>query len=118
MIAVHAVAAVLMATMTTTGTTACATPPAHIYECGQASNGLGVTAASTKDQTTACATAVQVANTYIANAAAPDRDDVLSEITVSGTSWACQGVQDFGDVNSHGECVKFDDPTETVALSS
>jgi hypothetical protein len=37
-------------------------------------------------------------------------------VKVGGATCHCQDVQEFGDVNSHGQCVKADEVTETVKL--
>ena len=75
---------------------------AQDFQCGQASNGLSVTADSEKDESTACATAIKVANAYLANFPQGEFDSV--EVTVDGTVWSCQQFQTAEEENEHGQC--------------
>ncbi|MEV0999708.1 hypothetical protein [Nonomuraea sp. NPDC050202] len=112
------IAVVMAAAFATTATSAAAAPvpePAREYECGNI--GLGVTATSTDDQNTACNTAMGVGSAYIRQAATSD-GEVPTVVKVGGSTWNCQDVQEFGDVNPHGQCVKADEVTETVKLFS
>ncbi|HEX4814666.1 MAG TPA: hypothetical protein VFV66_18145 [Nonomuraea sp.] len=104
-----------LATAFATAAAAPAPQPAREYECGNV--GLSVTAASTKDQNTACGTAMDVGAAYLQKAATSD-GEVPTVINVGGATWNCQEVQEFGAVNPNGECVKADEVTEVVKLFS
>ncbi|GAA3465585.1 hypothetical protein [Nonomuraea roseola] len=85
-----------------TASAASAQESAQVFQCGQASNGLSVTADSQKDEATACATALKVANAYLRDL--PQGEDDSVTVTVDGTSWNCRQFQTAEEENEHGQC--------------